>query len=112
MPDLYFGATEEATEAERTAVAEAIAGFGAVTIRETEMQMYSTRRERTIKGNYLKITFQNSRFRATGTLKGCSREITYNSKYEAFFILFSTKLFDGAPYITIRWEPQRQRSHD
>ena len=43
MPDLYFGATEEATEAERTAVAEAIAGFGAVTIRETERLVHAGR---------------------------------------------------------------------
>ena len=43
MPDLYFGATDEATEAERTAVAEAIAGLGAVTIRESERLVHAGR---------------------------------------------------------------------
>ena len=43
MPDLYFGATEEPTETERAAVAEAISGYGAVTIRESERLVHAGR---------------------------------------------------------------------
>ena len=43
MPDLYFGAGDEATEAEKEAVAEAIAGYGPVVVRETERLVHAGR---------------------------------------------------------------------
>ena len=36
MPDLYFGATEEPTETARAQLAEAIPGYDAVPIRDSE----------------------------------------------------------------------------
>ena len=65
MPDLYFGATEEATEAERTAVAEAIAGFGAVTIRETERLVHAGR-TRTRERRHLLLPALHALQRAAG----------------------------------------------
>ena len=65
MPDLYFGATEEATEAERTAVAEAIAGFGAVTIRETERLVHAGR-ARTRERRHLLLPALHALQRAAG----------------------------------------------
>lgn len=43
MPDLYFGAGDEATEAEKDAVAEALADYGPVVVRETERLVHAGR---------------------------------------------------------------------
>gem|GEM_PF-6312468 len=43
MPDLYFGAVDEATDAEKAAVDEAIADWGPVTIRVSERLVHGGR---------------------------------------------------------------------
>ncbi len=65
MPDLYFGATDEATEAEQAAVAEAIAGFGAVTIRESERLVHAGR-TRTRERRHLLLPALHALQRAAG----------------------------------------------
>ena len=65
MPDLYFGATEEATEAERAAVAEVLVGFGAVTIRESERLVHAGR-TRTRERRHLLLPALHALQRASG----------------------------------------------
>jgi NADH-quinone oxidoreductase subunit F len=65
VPDLYFGATDEATEAEQAAVAEAIAGFGAVTIRESERLVHAGR-TRTRERRHLLLPALHALQRAAG----------------------------------------------
>ena len=65
MPDLYFGATEEATDAERAAVAEAISGYGAVTIRESERLVHAGR-TRTRERRHLLLPALHALQRAAG----------------------------------------------
>ncbi len=65
MPDLHFGATDEATEAEQAAVAEAIAGFGAVTIRESERLVHAGR-TRTRERRHLLLPALHALQRAAG----------------------------------------------
>ena len=65
MPDLYFGATEEPTETERAAVAEAISGYGAVTIRESERLVHAGR-TRTRERRHLLLPALHALQRAAG----------------------------------------------
>ena len=65
MPDLYFGATEEATEAERAAVAGVLVGFGAVTIRESERLVHAGR-TRTRERRHLLLPALHALQRASG----------------------------------------------
>lgn len=65
MPDLYFGATEEPTESERAAVAEAISGYGAVTIRESERLVHAGR-TRTRERRHLLLPALHALQRAAG----------------------------------------------
>ncbi|MBT6371933.1 MAG: NADH-quinone oxidoreductase subunit E [Acidimicrobiaceae bacterium] len=65
MPDLYFGATEEPTEAERAAVAEAISGYGAVIIRESERLVHAGR-TRTRERRHLLLPALHALQRAAG----------------------------------------------
>ncbi|MDG2428520.1 MAG: NADH-ubiquinone oxidoreductase-F iron-sulfur binding region domain-containing protein [Acidimicrobiales bacterium] len=65
MPDLYFGAADEATAGERTAVAEAISGFGPVVIRESERLVHAGR-SRTRERRHLLLPVLHSLQRASG----------------------------------------------
>jgi NADH-quinone oxidoreductase subunit F len=65
VPDLYFGAADEATEVERAAVAEAISGFGPVVIRESERLVHAGR-SRTRERRHLLLPVLHSLQRASG----------------------------------------------
>ena len=65
MPDLYFGATDEATDAERAAVAEAIAGFGPVVVRESERLVHAGR-ARTVERRQLLLPALHALQRTSG----------------------------------------------
>ena len=65
VPDLFFGATDEATEVEKVAVAEAIAGFGPVVVRESERIVHAGR-TRTRERRHLLLPALHALQRASG----------------------------------------------
>jgi len=65
VPDLYLGATDEATGAEKAAVAEALNGFGPVVVRESERLVHAGR-ARTAERRHLLLPALHALQRASG----------------------------------------------
>ena len=65
------------------------------TIGEAEVKMNTTRRQRSVQGDYLKVPLENGGLRPSGALKRCAGEIADYAEHESCELLISRQGIEG-----------------